>query len=72
MFVLGVLMFLVGLDLLVWPQTFIVLHFTNDALGLNAHHEPEFVSTTASRIYGILTTIGGVVLAIFSLYHEKK
>ena len=71
-FVFGILFFCAGLALVIWPQAGVVLHLTNDALGLFPHREPEVISPATSCFYGILAIVVGAGLAIGSAYHEKQ
>lgn len=71
-FVCGIASVVIGLVTIIWPQPGIVHHFTNDALGLSAHSEPEVVSATGSRVYGVLEIIFGAGIAFASLYREKN
>jgi hypothetical protein len=70
--VLGVIFLVFGVIMIIWPQTGVVFHFTNDALGMSPRSEPEVVTATGSRVYGVLAVLLGSGIVTASLYREKK
>jgi hypothetical protein len=70
--VLAAFLFFGGLDSLIWPQSGIVLHLTNDALGLSYRSDLDVISKTGARVYGILAMLFGVGIGALALYHEKE
>lgn len=61
-----------GMMVIIWPQTGVVTHFTNDEFGFNPRYVTEMVSENKSRVYGVLATLLGAGLIAASLYREKK
>jgi hypothetical protein len=71
-FVLGITFLAFGVVMIIWPQTGVVFHPTNDAIGLSRPSELEVVSATSSRVYGILAVLLGAGIAAGALYREKR
>jgi len=69
--ILAAFLFVGGLFCLVWPQDGVVVHPTNDALGLRQMSSREEVSKTGARAYGILAMLLGSCLAIVVIYPRK-
>ena len=72
MLVLALFLFLCGLDLAIWPQTGIVPHMTNDALGLSYRADLEVMSKTGARFGGVLAMVFGVGIGVLAIYREKE
>jgi hypothetical protein len=70
--ILGVLLFCGGLDAVIWPQSGVVPHFTNDVWGMSPRTDMEVVSTTGARVYGILAMLLGAGIAAMAVCREKK
>jgi hypothetical protein len=70
--ILGILFFLVGLDAVIWPQSGVVPHFTNDVWGMSPKTDMEVVSTTGARVYGVLAMLFGAGIAAMAICREKK
>ena len=70
--VLGIMFLVFGVIAIIWPQAGVVFHFTNDALGMSPRSEPEAVSASGSRVYGVLALLLGAGIVAASLYHEKR
>jgi hypothetical protein len=69
---LGIVFLAFGLFTIIWPQTGVVFHFTNDVLGMSPRSEPEVVTASGSRVYGVLSLLLGAGIVAASLYREKK
>ena len=69
--ILGVILFVGGLVSVIWPQSGVVPHFTNDVLGMSPGSEMEVVSVSGARLYGILGMLLGSGMAIFAVYRGK-
>ena len=63
--------FVGGLVSVIWPQSGIVSHFTNDVLGLSPRNEMEVVSVSGARLYGVLGILLGSAIAVFAVYRSK-
>jgi hypothetical protein len=68
---LGVILLVVGLVSVIWPQPGVVPHFTNDALGMSPRSEMEVVSVSGARLYGILGMLLGSGIALLAVYRGK-
>ena len=61
---LGIILIGGGLIMVIWPTPQVLFHFTNNALGLSAHYEAEFVSASGQREYGaVAVLVGAGILA---------
>jgi len=70
--VLGIVFLVFGIIAIIWPQTGLVFHPANDAIGMPAPSEPETVTTKSSRVYGVLAILLGSGMIGGALYHEKE
>ena len=70
--ILGIVLVIFGLSMTIWPEEMVVPHFTNNALGLSAHTEPEVVTSFGSRLYGIAAILAGGTLVVLSIYRGKQ
>jgi hypothetical protein len=70
--ILAVLLFLGGLDLVIWPNSGAVPHFTNDALGLSPKNSLQVIGPTGERLFGVLAMVFGIVVGALAIYREKK
>jgi len=71
-FALGIIFLVFGVVMIIWPQTGVVFHPTNDAIGMSRFSEPETVSPAKSRAYGVLALLLGAGIATAAFYREKK
>jgi hypothetical protein len=69
---LGVFLVLAGSTMVIWPQPAMIPHFTNDALGMFPHSEPEFVTTSGARVYGLLSIVCGAGVVWLAAYRRKN
>ena len=70
--VLGVILSVGGLVIVIWPQSGIIAHFTNDVMGLSAHYQMEYASPSAARLYGTLAVLLGVGIVLFAVYRDRS
>lgn len=70
--ILAASFFFGGLATVIWPQSGIVPHFTNDALGMSPGTSLEVMSTTGARVGGILAILLGAGIAVLAVYREKR
>ena len=68
---LGVILFVGSSVSVIWPQSGIVSHFTNDVLGMSPRNEIEVVSLSGARLYGVLGMLLGSALTVFAVYRSK-
>jgi hypothetical protein len=71
-FLLGIIFLVSGVAMIIWPQTGVVFHPANDAIGMPQSSEPEMVSPVKSRAYGVLAVVLGAGIAAAAFYREKS
>ena len=68
---LGVILFVGSSVSVIWPQSGVVSHFTNDVLGMSPRNEIEVVSLSGARLYGVPGMLLGSALTVFAVYRSK-
>jgi hypothetical protein len=71
-FLLGIVFLLFGVAAVIWPHTGLLYHPTNDVNGSPTPSDPEVLTTTRSRVYGIIAILMGSGMVAGALYHEKS